>query len=558
MKRGLCVWLMCAAIILAAGCGKEKDVIATVGSEKITTAQFAERYRQYMSNMSQRDNIVLREQILNNMINEKLIYQELTRQGFDADSLYKAKMADATDRVVLMSYARTLVSDTSSIPENEVYNEFHAFNSKVTARYLYAKTEAGAKALKRRLEKGETFQALAKEVFDDPGLADNGGDLGTFGWGDMEAPLEDAAFSVPVGTISDPVRLSMGYAIVKVEHRVENQFVTQADYMKVREKLWRRVVEKKFDAIIRSQLEQIESTLHPAFTDSAVGEVFKAWTMFSHEGNQIPPIESVGELKDVSRNEFVRFANGHWTVADFVQRLGSTSIRQRNRVRQPQDVKSIAIGLATREILLQKAKDAGLASDPTVQEGIRHEREAFLLKRWDASIVDTVGSHGWDESVLRKKYDETKASRMTAPEVNVAEILLRTNDEANRVMAKLRKGADFGSLARTYSIRRWAAERNGELGFGSITHYGPMGKKFFAARVGDIVGPDKVDPYIGIFKILETRGSRPVPFDEARESIIGEVKQERQMDTRKSALAHLREKGNFTINSELLANVVVH
>jgi hypothetical protein len=85
-----------------------------------------------------------------------------------------------------------------------------------------------------------------------------------------------------------------------------------------------------------------------------------------------------------------------------------------------------------------------------------------------------------------------------------------------------------------------------------------MGKKFFAAQVGSIVGPDKVDPYIGIFKILEKRDSRPVPFDEARPSLIGEVKQERQMDARRNALARLRAATDVSINTERLANVVVH
>jgi parvulin-like peptidyl-prolyl isomerase len=374
----------------------------------------------------------------------------------------------------------------------------------------------------------------------------------------MEAPLEAAAFSVPVGSVSDPVRLSMGYAIVKVEHRVESQFVSEADYMKVRDKLWSRVLERKFDGIIKAELMRIEKELDPVFNEAVAGNLFKAWTMFGHEGDPFPPLEAVSELKDVSREEFVRFATARWTVADFVQRLRGTSSRQRSRVKQVEDVKSIAIGLATREVLLQKAKESGLASDSTVQLGIRHEREAFLLKRWDSSIVDTVGAAGWDESLLRKKYDETKSNRMTPPEVNVAEILVRTEPEAEKVMAMLRRSGDFGSLARKYSIRRWAAERGGELGFGPITHFGPMGKKFFAAQVGSIVGPDKVDPYIGIFKILEKRDSRPVPFDEARPSLIGEVKQERQMDARRNALARLRAATDVSINTERLANVVVH
>jgi parvulin-like peptidyl-prolyl isomerase len=411
--------------------------------------------------------------------------------------------------------------------------------------------------LRARLEYGATFEDLAKEVFEDPGLATNGGSLGTFGWGEMEPALEEAAFSIPVGAISEPLRASMGYAILKVEKRVENRFVTESDYVKVREKLYRAVVERKFSQLIKDELRRIEGDLVPSFDENIVGEVFKSWHLLIE--TPALPSEQVGNrTQDLSGMELVRFKSGAWTVNEFVKRLTKTTERQKRRVKRTEDVRSMAIGLAAREVLLEKANRLGLASDSTVVEAVRHGREAFLLKRWASAIADTVVASGWDEQVLLRKYEETKTERAHPPEVNVAEILVRTEGEAVKLMLQLKGGAGFTNLARKNSIRLWAAKRGGELGFGTEAAFGPMGKKFFAARVGEIVGPEKVDPYYGIFKILERREGRPMTFDETRDQVVRELTQTRQMEARKIALDHLRQGSPFSIDNDLLANIVLN
>ena len=72
--------------------------------------------------------------------------------------------------------------------------------------------------LKKRIEKGEDFAAVAKGKYgsEDPSAANNGGDLGYFNAFQMVYPFEDAAYNTPVGTVSDPFRTRFGYHIIKV------------------------------------------------------------------------------------------------------------------------------------------------------------------------------------------------------------------------------------------------------------------------------------------------------------------------------------------------------
>ncbi|MEG0053752.1 MAG: SurA N-terminal domain-containing protein [Comamonas sp.] len=80
-----------------------------------------------------------------------------------------------------------------------------------------AKAKAKAEALLAEVRaKPETFAEVAKKESQDPGSAANGGDLGFFGRGAMVAPFEQAAFSLPKGSISDVVASDFGFHIIQV------------------------------------------------------------------------------------------------------------------------------------------------------------------------------------------------------------------------------------------------------------------------------------------------------------------------------------------------------
>jgi peptidyl-prolyl cis-trans isomerase D len=68
----------------------------------------------------------------------------------------------------------------------------------------------------KRIQGGEAFADVAKELSDDPGSAASGGDLGLFGRGIMTPAFEDVAFSLPPGELSEPVKSPFGYHVIEV------------------------------------------------------------------------------------------------------------------------------------------------------------------------------------------------------------------------------------------------------------------------------------------------------------------------------------------------------
>lgn len=86
--------------------------------------------------------------------------------------------------------------------------------TKVHCAHILVKTEKEVNAILERLKKGEKFSNIAKEVSLCPSKK-RGGDLGTFGRGQMVKEFENAAFALEKGQISGIVKTKFGYHIIR-------------------------------------------------------------------------------------------------------------------------------------------------------------------------------------------------------------------------------------------------------------------------------------------------------------------------------------------------------
>lgn len=86
---------------------------------------------------------------------------------------------------------------------------------KIKCSHILVKKQSEAMTVLERLEKGESFANLARELSVDRGSGKKGGDLGLFGRGVMVKAFEDAAFKLNKGEISQPVKTEFGYHIIK-------------------------------------------------------------------------------------------------------------------------------------------------------------------------------------------------------------------------------------------------------------------------------------------------------------------------------------------------------
>jgi peptidyl-prolyl cis-trans isomerase C len=123
-----------------------------------------------------------------------------------------------------------------------------------------------AQSAEARAKKGEDFTALAKELSEEPGAKESGGDLGFFPKDRMVPEFAEVAFSEKVGDISDPVRTQFGWHVIKV---TEKKPAGTLPYEEVKAQLISYLKAKKQEEAAQEVLKslrdsaKIESTLPP-------------------------------------------------------------------------------------------------------------------------------------------------------------------------------------------------------------------------------------------------------------------------------------------------------
>lgn len=154
----------------------------------------------------------------------------VNQAGFD--EIYKAQVEDfktevGVDEEGFRSLYREYLLREALM--KDVTKDMKPFADRVWARHILVATEDEAKAVLARLEAGEDFAVIAAELSLDTSNKDRGGDLGWFGKGEMVPTFEEAAFSIEIGSVSQPVGTDYGFHIIQVIGH-EEQPLAEAEF----------------------------------------------------------------------------------------------------------------------------------------------------------------------------------------------------------------------------------------------------------------------------------------------------------------------------------------
>lgn len=122
-------------------------------------------------------------------------------------------------------------------------------------------------SVKVRISSGESFETLAKEFSDDPGSAQQGGDLGFAGKGTYVEPFEDALFSMNTGDLSEPVVTQFGVHLIKLVE-IRTQDIPTYEELKPRLEQDLRLAEAQTDFVAAG-----EELANSAFSADTLKEV---------------------------------------------------------------------------------------------------------------------------------------------------------------------------------------------------------------------------------------------------------------------------------------------
>jgi len=212
------------------------EVLARYGdSIAITTADFAAALRGLPAHVREqaRSNPKTATQLLELILVNRVLAKEARELGIDRQPEVAAELQQADEKALAIRRMEALDA-ALAIPdytkaaleqyelnkakylEPEQIEAAHVLiassNDRTEPEALKLAQEVRAKALA-----GTDFAELAKQYSTDSGSKNKGGALGFFGRGRMVKPFEEAAFALTeVGAISEPVKTSFGYHVIKL------------------------------------------------------------------------------------------------------------------------------------------------------------------------------------------------------------------------------------------------------------------------------------------------------------------------------------------------------
>jgi len=162
--------------------------------------------------------------LLTNGITEEQLETYLSQQGSSL-AAFQATIRSEVEVALIDDAVQTSVAGVIEPTEDELNSYFEAHISlydieeRVQASHILVADLDTALEVRALLDEGADFAELASIYSIDEGTKDDGGDLDWFGRGTMVPEFEEAAFSLEVGEISEPVQTSFGYHIIHLTDR---------------------------------------------------------------------------------------------------------------------------------------------------------------------------------------------------------------------------------------------------------------------------------------------------------------------------------------------------
>jgi peptidyl-prolyl cis-trans isomerase SurA len=240
---------------------RREQVLDTLIAEKLLEAEVKKLHVDVSDAEVER---VVQGTMQENNLTEETLKMALGRQGMTLGEYKEQLKKQLTKMKIVQLKVKSRVSvtdeDVKTAARQQEKATTQAGFSRVRARHILwlvppgGDAEAAKKkalAARARLAAGEDFATVAAAESEDPGSKGRGGDLGTFGRGEMVPEFERAAFAAPLGIVVGPVRSPFGWHLIRVDEQLATESVDpEKAAAGLRQKLYEKEVETQFQQYI--------------------------------------------------------------------------------------------------------------------------------------------------------------------------------------------------------------------------------------------------------------------------------------------------------------------
>jgi peptidyl-prolyl cis-trans isomerase C len=555
------IWLFAfvavALAALSAGCGgKQSDLVAVVGDHSITLSEFetgfASRPQTFASYEAEFEG---RRTFLADMIDQKLLVIGAYKQGLDESGEIQRLIEQQQGKFLLDQLYKQEIANQVEVSEADLQNWYENMGEEIHARHILVASLEDAQAVRTELDGGADFAALAMERSKDPSAAQNAGDLSWFRWGTMVPAFQEVAFGLSENEISEPVQTDFGFHVIQLlgRRQVDRQPFDQAKAT-IEQTIRQQKTQIRLREFLVAVREKAELRLDMDML-AIIQETFRDTTGPLEFLSNLDP--NVMNLK-LQVRPLVRYLDTALLAGDFVRQANSVPPVNRPSFYDTTATKEFIFQMIYTQILEREARLLRIDLSEEYQLQLRQFREQLMSDKMRNDLlqrpVDVTGE------MLRAYYDEHPEEFSTPPQVRVREALVETQEEANQIIERVRRGAKFADICGQVTQRPGLRVRQGDLGIFRRFEHPNLFDAAQRLEVGQVGGPvyhaTQTGAQWSVIEVIHRADAEIKTFEEVEDRILNKLRNEMRQEAMEGWLAEMRNDTKIQINEESLAATI--
>lgn len=267
--------LFAASLIISCGQSKD-DVIVKAGTSKLTKKDLQED----LKSLPPQTKLFLASpegvnRLKDELVKREVLYEEAKKKDLNKSEEFKRRLEEFKKITLINILLEQELKNIQQVTEKDAKDYYEKNKdqfikpTEVRLSQIVVKNEEEAKKVYEKVDKGEDFSKIAKELSKDDKTKGSGGDMGFFKKGQLDPQIENLAFSLKKGQVSMPLNRKDGLYIFKVTD-VKG---TPIEFEQVKQQLTEQLKAKKQQDWFNSYIEDLKKKHKVEVNEKALQEI---------------------------------------------------------------------------------------------------------------------------------------------------------------------------------------------------------------------------------------------------------------------------------------------
>ena len=306
---------------------ENENVIARVGNCELTTFDYSKTYSEKILNTGIVDSDLERERHLNQLIRLKLFADASIRDDIALDSLSNKLLQIDSIKIIKDELFNDVIKVDENISENTLRDHYKWMNKECQIKHLFFDDSIKAfNTFVAITNKKISFDKVAKDIFKNEFLKENGGNIGWIKYDDLDPNLEAYIFPAPTGKMSKPIRSSYGWHImIKVNERAQilvDEFSFNIRKKNIKQGVIKKLKQVKANNYVNDLMMDSEIIINDTLSNIILNAITKILDFGEASRSLINPNEEImsvlGNLKKYKDLKLASYKNSFFYVEDLI------------------------------------------------------------------------------------------------------------------------------------------------------------------------------------------------------------------------------------------------